>query len=246
MNPSPMMGRRRLQPDSGTAPSSALPLLDHLCPDCRSMKSCWLRLGRLSRSCFCRGRWGRRKKRGIAPPKPEPTPRLNASPNRCTLTDLEKLPPLPSREKSRYHRPEAAAEELIRRRGRAAAASDRSQTSRLRAQEARNHPATCSRPADERSASDCESRTLEDSNRPSRAVRSWLMHVPRPSGELKQSDPEAYQKAVKQLQKGFVADAVMGNWDVIVPRPTTSWSSLTALSCGSTTAVRCGTGSRGP
>lgn len=33
--------------------------------------------------------------------------------------------------------------------------------------------------------------------------------------DIKQSDPKLYKKAVKELQKDFAADALMGNWDVI-------------------------------
>lgn len=33
--------------------------------------------------------------------------------------------------------------------------------------------------------------------------------------DLRTSDPKAYKKALKELQKGFAADALLGNWDVI-------------------------------
>ena len=40
-------------------------------------------------------------------------------------------------------------------------------------------------------------------------------HEGKTLGELQLSDPAAYQAAVLELRKGFVADALLGNWDVI-------------------------------
>ena len=40
-------------------------------------------------------------------------------------------------------------------------------------------------------------------------------HEGKTLGELEHSDPAAYQAAVKELRKGFVADALLGNWDAI-------------------------------
>ena len=40
-------------------------------------------------------------------------------------------------------------------------------------------------------------------------------HEGKTLGELRYSDPAAYEAACKKLREGFVADALLGNWDVI-------------------------------
>jgi ADP-ribosyltransferase exoenzyme/Phage Mu protein F like protein len=46
-------------------------------------------------------------------------------------------------------------------------------------------------------------------------VKLSEFHEGKTLGELSNSNPEAYEAAVKELRKGFVADALLGNWDVI-------------------------------
>jgi ADP-ribosyltransferase exoenzyme len=51
--------------------------------------------------------------------------------------------------------------------------------------------------------------------RPGGPVKLSEFHAGKTLGELERTDPAGYQAAVWQLRKGFVADALMGNWDVI-------------------------------
>ena len=46
-------------------------------------------------------------------------------------------------------------------------------------------------------------------------VKLLQFHAGQTLGELERTNPTAYRAAVEKLKKGFVADAVMGNWDVI-------------------------------
>ncbi len=59
-------------------------------------------------------------------------------------------------------------------------------------------------------------------DRPGGPVKLSEFHAGKTLGELERSDPVAYQNAVSHLRKGFVAHALMGNWDVSARRPITS------------------------